>query len=220
MPTARATKKQSPKRKSSSSSGSRRGAGPKRTDAIALIKQDHREVKELFNRFEKAGETAHKEKRRLVDQMITELSRHAVIEEQILYPWAREYIDQSDDEVLEAIEEHHVVKWLLWELEDLSPTDERFDAKVTVMMEAVRHHMEEEEGELLSDLRDVATRAELLDLGDGLQQAKRRAPTRPHPRSPDTPPGNIVAAPIVSALDHARDAGRDVVKRIGTAAGR
>ena len=54
--------------------------------------------------------------------MIVELSRHASIEEQILYPWAREYIDESDDEVLEALEEHHVVKWLLWELEDLPRT--------------------------------------------------------------------------------------------------
>jgi hypothetical protein len=152
--------------------------------------------------------------------MISELSRHAAIEEQILYPWAREYIDQSDDEVLEAIEEHHVVKWLLWELEDLSPTDERFDAKVTVMMEAVRHHVEEEESELFADLRDVATRAELMELGELLTEAKRRAPTRPHPRSPDTPPGNLLVAPIASALDHARDVGKDVVDRVSTAAGR
>ncbi len=180
-----------------------------------MLKQDHRDVEALFKKFERAGDGALQQKRKLVDQMIAELSRHASIEEQILYPWAREYIEDADDEVLEALEEHHVVKWLLWELEDLAPGDERFDAKVTVMMENVRHHVKEEESELFSDLRDVGTRAELLDLGDALLAAKRRAPTRPHPRGADTPPGNVMTAPIASALDHAREVGRDVVERIG-----
>ena len=201
-------------KKKSASSRRPRSSRPKQTDAIALLKQDHREVKQLFDRFEKAGDNAHKEKRKLVDEMITELSRHASIEEQILYPWAREYIQDSDDDVLEAIEEHHVVKWLLWELEDLDPTDERFDAKVTVLTENVRHHIEEEESELFSDLRDVATRSELVELGEALAKAKRGAPTRPHPKGPDTPPGNVVTAPIVSALDHAREVGKDVAKRV------
>lgn len=61
----------------------------------------------------------------------------------------------------------------------------------------------------------VATRSELLELGDALRAAKRRAPTRPHPRGPDEPPANLVATPIVAALDHAREAGKDVVGRIG-----
>jgi hemerythrin superfamily protein len=209
MPTTRTSAK-----KSRSASSAHRSRRPARVDAIALLKQDHREINELFKRFEKAGDGAFKQKRKLVDQMIAELSRHASIEEQILYPWAREHIDQADDEVLEALEEHHVVKWLLWELEDLSPGDERFDAKVTVMIENVRHHVTEEENELFSDLRDVATRTELLDLADALSAAKKRAPTRPHPRGADTPPGNVMTAPIASALDHAREVGRDVVGRV------
>ena len=83
------------------------------------------------------------------------------------------------------------------------------------MMENVRHHVKEEESELFPDLRDVATRTELLELGDALRAAKKRAPTRPHPRGADTPPANVMTAPIASALDHARDVGRDVVERIG-----
>ena len=144
-----------------------------------------------------------KQKRALVDQMIVALSHHASIEEQMLYPFARATIDQSDDEVLEALEEHHVVKWLLWELEDLNPSDERFDAKVTVMMENVRHHVKEEESELFSDLRDVATRTELLDLGDALRagQAARADPSAP--TGYGHPPGNVVTAPIAS-VDRAR----------------
>ncbi len=186
-------------------------------DAIALLKQDHREVDALFEKFERAGDGAHKQKRKLVDQMIEALSRHTSIEERVLYPWAREYIEDEDDTVLEALEEHHVVKWLLWELEDLDPSDERFDAKVTVMAENVRHHVKEEEQELFSDLRDVATKAELLDLGESLRKAKANAPTRPHPRGSDTPPVNVIAAPVTSALDHARELGKDVVERIGRA---
>ncbi len=174
-------------------------------------------MEDLFTRFERAGDGAHKQKRKLVDQMIEALSRHASIEERVLYPWAREYIQDEDDTVLEALEEHHVVKWLLWELEDLDPADERFDAKVTVMAENVRHHVKEEEQELFSDLRDVATKAELLDLGERLKEAKANAPTRPHPRGADTPPVNLLAAPVSSALDHARDVGKDVVGRISRA---
>jgi hemerythrin-like domain-containing protein len=202
------------KKSSRSTAASRRSTQPARTDAIALLKRDHRELEQIFKRFEKAGDGATKQKRKLVDQMIEELSRHASIEEQILYPWAREYIEDEDDKVLEALEEHHVAKWLLWELEDLDPTDERFDAKVTVLMENVRHHVKEEESELFSDLRDVGTRAELLELGDALRAAKKRAPTRPHPRAADTPPGNVVSAPIAAVLDHAREVGRDAIERV------
>jgi hemerythrin-like domain-containing protein len=200
------------------SRGRSRTRRPARQDAIALLKADHREVEDLFKRFERAGDGAHRQKRKLVDQMIEALSRHASIEERVLYPWAREYIEDEDDTVLESLEEHHVVKWLLWELEDLDPKDERFDAKVTVMAENVRHHVKEEEEELFSDLRDVATRGELLELGDALRKAKDDAPTRPHPRDADSPPLNVLTAPVASALDHARNAGKDVVERIGSRA--
>lgn len=210
------TKRQAPRKKSRTASSGRRTSRSARPDAIAVLKQDHHDVEALFKRFERAGDGARKQKRKLVDEIIVELSRHASIEEQVLYPWAREYIEAADDEVLEALEEHHVVKWLLGELEDLSPADERFDAKVTVMMENVRHHVKEEERDLFSDLRDVATRTELLELGDALRAAKQHAPTRPHPRGADTPPGNVMTAPIASALDHARDVGREVVGRIAS----
>jgi hemerythrin-like domain-containing protein len=203
--------------KSRASNGRARSRRPAQQDAIALLKADHREVEDLFTRFERAGDGAHKQKRQLVDQMIEALSRHASIEERVLYPWAREYIEDEDDTVLESLEEHHVVKWLLWELEDLDPRDERFDAKVTVMAENVRHHVKEEEDELFSDLRDVATRAELLDLAERLREAKRDAPTRPHPHAADEPPLNVLTAPVASALDHARGVGKDVVERIGRA---
>ena len=81
--------------------------------------------------------------------------------------------------------------------------DERYEAKVTVLMESVRHHVKEEERDLFPKVRKAMSRSELEDLGARLTAAKRAAPTRPHPRSPDTPPGNIVAAALTAPLDAA-----------------
>ena len=119
-------------------------------DAIKLLTQDHRAVERLFKAYERAGDRASKEKQRLADQVIRELSIHASIEEQFLYPTARELSDKLDSKVLEALEEHHLAKATLAELEKMSPSDERFDAKMTVLMENIRHHVEEEEEDSLS----------------------------------------------------------------------
>src|SRR3954447_1795103 len=114
-------------------------------DAITMLKDDHKAVEQLFKRFEKAGDGALAEKRKLVDSIIESLSVHAAIEEQLFYPVARATVPKTDDIALESLEEHHIVKWVLSELEDLDAHDERFDAKVTVLIENVRHHVEEEE---------------------------------------------------------------------------
>jgi hemerythrin superfamily protein len=179
-------------------------------DAITLLKDDHRTVKDLFRKFEQAGDRAYATKRKLVDRMIEELSIHASIEEQVFYPSVRHAIEQTEDDVLEALEEHHIVKWTLTELEKIDPKNERFDAKVTVLIESVRHHMEEEEGEMFPKVRKALSRTQLNDLGDLMERAKAAAPTRPHPSAPDEPPGNIAAAPVLAILD----AGKEVVQKV------
>ena len=189
---------------------------PARRDVIAVLKADHHEVEQLFRAFEKAGDHAYVEKRDLANRMIAALSAHAAVEEQILYPWVRATIRDADDQTLEALEEHHVVKWLLSEIEDMDPEHERFNAKVTVLTESVRHHVREEETEMFVDIRSVGTRAELLDLGEQIIAAKRNAPTRPHPRSSDTPPMNLIGGTVNAALDHAREVGRGVVGALGS----
>jgi hemerythrin superfamily protein len=186
------------------------GARTRRRDAIALLKDDHREVERLFNQYQKSPDASEREKRRLVDAMTTALSKHTAIEEQIVYPWARDTIEGADDTVLEAFEEHRVVKWLLTELTTLPAGDERFDAKVTVTIELVRQHVEEEESELFPDLRAVATRRELLDLGDQLRAAKARAPGV-------SALGGLGV--LGAAMEHARDVGKEVVDRIGALTG-
>ncbi|HWE70292.1 MAG TPA: hemerythrin domain-containing protein [Acidimicrobiales bacterium] len=182
-------------------------------DAITLLKSDHRSVEKLFKSYEKAGDRAKATKRKLVAQMIKELSIHAAVEEEIFYPAARRAVEETAPTVLESLEEHHIVKWVLSELEGMDPGDERFDAKVTVLIELVRHHVDEEEHGLFPQVRATLGRSRLAEIGDQLEKAKRTAPTRPHPRQPDTPPANLMAGMVAGVVDHARDAVKEMANR-------
>jgi hemerythrin superfamily protein len=149
-------------------------------DAITLLKDDHKTVEKLFKEFEKTKEAATPAaKRKLVRQMLKELTTHAYIEETIFYPTARAAVPGTEDHVLESVEEHHVVAWLLSELSHLDPDDETFDAKTTVLIENVRHHVEEEEQEWFPQVRKAMGRKELADIGERLEAAKAEAPTDP-----------------------------------------
>src|SRR5438270_1045480 len=183
-------------------------------DAVTLLRNDHRTVEGLFKKFEKAGPNATKTKKDLVEKIIEELSIHAAVEEQVLYPATRDAVPDASEEVLEALEEHHIVKWVLSELDGMDPTDERFTAKVTVLIENVRHHVEEEEGDLFPELRKAMKRKELEELAQALEKAKKTAPTHPHPRAPDTPPGNVIAGAAAGAVDRAQDTGKSTVRKI------
>jgi len=183
-------------------------------DAITLLKKDHRTVEDLFKRFEKLGDRAKKGKQDVVERIIKELSVHAAVEEAVLYPAIRSAIEDKkvEEVVLESLEEHHIVKWTLSELDGMSPEHERFDAKVTVLIESVRHHVEEEEQELFPKLAEAFDKEHRNELGDALAAAKKVVPTRPHPRMPDEPPGNILGAPGAALVDKALDAGRKLMR--------
>ncbi len=170
-----------------------------------MLKDEHKSVEKLFKDYEKTGDRAFKTRRDLVDRMIEELSKHAVIEEQLFYPVTRATVEDIDDVVLESIEEHHVVKWLLSELENTDVEDERFHAKVTVLIEAVRHHVQEEEAEYFPKVREELGRKALTELGDAMVEAREVAPSRPHPRAPSTPPENQVAGGVAAIVDRVGD---------------
>ncbi|MGI8940037.1 MAG: hemerythrin domain-containing protein [Iamia sp.] len=174
-------------------------------DAITMLKNDHKTVEKLFKRFEAAGERAYVEKRATVDRIIEELSVHAAVEEMIFYPVARATVADTEDIALESLEEHGVAKWLLSELDSLDPRDERFDAKVTVLIENVRHHVEEEEQDFFPQVRAELGRNDLQELGDAMVGAKKTAPTNPHPRSPDTPPANLLVGTVAGVADRIGD---------------
>ena len=142
------------------------------TDAIVLLRNDHKAVEKLFKRFEGLGDDDLVEKRSVVDEVLAELATHTRIEEEVFYPAVREALPDEEDTVLEGYEEHHVVKGTLAELADLAPDAERFDAKVTVLIEMVRHHVEEEEQEMFPAVREAMGRKALQELGATMETAK------------------------------------------------
>ena len=180
-------------------------------DAITLLKADHKDVEKQFRVFEHAGTRARVAKANSAAAAVRELSIHAAIEEQIFYPSLRDEVPSIAEEVLQGLEEHHVVKWLCSEIESCSPDDERFEAKMTVLIENVRHHVREEESDLFPVVRSALGRKRLADLGELLDKAKGAAPTHPHPRSPDSPPANLVVGVVAGAFDRARDVGQRLV---------
>src|SRR5512133_4004372 len=119
----------------------------KTTDAIAVLKKDHAEVERLFTRFEKSPSAP--ERRRLAERIVRELSIHAAIEEQLVYPRLRGRLDGDEGDVLLALEEHHFAKVALAEIEALPEESDRLEPKVRVLAENVRRHVQEEERELL-----------------------------------------------------------------------
>ena len=174
-------------------------------DAITLLKEDHHNVEQLFKRFESSGHGAHRERQHLTARVIEALSVHSAIEEQVFYPFVRANLEESAAQVLEGLEEHHVVKLLLSELESSEPTDERFAPKMAVLIESVRRHVKEEEGELFASVRSHLARGILSDLGEAMLAARNISPTHPHPRSPDTPPANRLLGPVLSVAEHVGD---------------
>jgi hemerythrin superfamily protein len=215
-------------------------------NAVAVLKNDHRHFEHLFQRFERSRST--EEHKRIADTLVRELSIHATIEEQLVYPRLRQALAGDSgaprsprpgrararrggrtrsaplaDEraVLVALEEHHFAKVALVEIEKLAATDGRFESKVRVLAENVRHHVEEEERDLLPALERSLSAEELDDLGDVLTKAKKLAPNRPHPGAPDEPPANLLAGAAASAYDHgllavrrALGSARDLVRRV------
>ena len=159
-------------------------------DAITSLREDHRRVEKLFKEFEKLekNDAPAEQKRKVVGEVIRELTEHAWIEEQVFYPEVRQQVEEAEDVVLEGLEEHHIVKWTLSELEGMKGDEERFDAKTKVLIESVRHHVEEEEGEMFPKVREVIKRKALLELGEKMDGARAKAPTSPQPKAPDEPP--------------------------------
>ncbi|MEP6715794.1 MAG: hemerythrin domain-containing protein [Terriglobia bacterium] len=118
---------------------------PSKTNAIAMLKADHKTVKGLFAEFEEAKGRAAK--RKIVNKALLKLKIHATLEEEIFYAAVRRHVGR---EVMnEADEEHHVAKVLIAELDGMNGSEDHYDAKFTVLAENVKHHIKEEEGEML-----------------------------------------------------------------------
>jgi hemerythrin superfamily protein len=149
------------------------------TDAIVLLKADHKEIKKVFREFQNAGEDATSKKGDLVDRMVELLTMHTYIENEVMYPEVRRLVPDLEDDILESYEEHHVADVLVTELVALKPDAERFDAKTSVLIENVTHHIEEEEQEWFPKVRAALGRKQLAELGEQLLAAREKAPRSP-----------------------------------------
>ena len=118
-------------------------------------------------------------KGKLVEQIIELLTVHTYIENEVMYPRVRALLPDLEDDILESYEEHHVADVLVMELVGMKPDDERFTAKATVLIENVRHHIDEEEQEWFPQVREGLGRKVLQEIGAEMEKARKKAPRSP-----------------------------------------
>lgn len=167
MPTARTETSSRKANGRRSTAKSAKASGP---NALTLLRNDHTEVSEMFEKFEKRKDKmTAKQKEALVDEICTALTVHAQIEEEIFYPAVRPEID-DEDMMDEAVVEHQSLKELIAKIEDEGSEGEYYDAHVKVLGEYVKHHVKEEQNEMFKKVR--ATDIDLKELGARLEQRK------------------------------------------------
>lgn len=146
-------------------------------DIYELLKKDHETVASLFDKLEETAEDEADERERLFAEIDRELTIHAEIEESIFYP-ALKNAEKTHDEVMEAIEEHQIVKQLMAEMQDLGTEDDQWEAKLTVLREIVEHHVEEEENEMFPKAKKVLDDDEAEALAERVEEEKHQLEER------------------------------------------
>jgi hemerythrin-like domain-containing protein len=176
-------------------------------DVIEVLEHDHREVEQMFAELEslRGASTDEQKTRRkdLADQVTIELVRHSVAEEVLVYPQVEEKV--SAEEAEHAREEHAEAEETLARLEKLDADDPGFDDELATLMEEIRHHIRDEEGQMFAHMRQVIDAEELRKLGSRVEAFKKVAPTRPHPHVPNEPLPRLAAGPAASLFDRMRD---------------
>lgn len=143
-------------------------------NAVQILLKDHEEIKEFFSQFEESGERARKKKQTIAEKVIKEIKSHSQLEEQIFYPAVREQADKETQEVvLEGIEEHRIADFMMARLQETQPEDETFDAKFKALMESVRHHLKEEEHKLFPEAKKILGK-ELDRLGAEMEALEKQ----------------------------------------------
>ena len=176
-------------------------------DVIEVLEHDHREVEQMFAELEQLrGATTDEQtsrRKELTDQVTIELVRHSVAEEVLVYPKVDDKV--SKEEADHAREEHAEAEETLKRLEKLDADDPSFDDELAELMKEIRHHIEDEEGEMFAHMREVIDEDELRTLGERVEAFKKVAPTRPHPNVPNEPLPRVAAGPAASLFDRMRD---------------
>lgn len=147
------------------------------TDAIVLLKGDHREIRKLFRAYRPAEDSDTRG--RLAERIVQELTVHTYLEDEVMYPAIRSSLPELAQEMEQAHQEHHVADLLCMEITDMDPGDGEFDAKVAVLIEAVTLHIEREEHDWFPQVRAAIGRKSLQEIGERMLTARQTAPVRP-----------------------------------------
>lgn len=141
-------------------------------DVFKLLEKDHEKVKGIFNKLAETSDGAQKTRETLYKELAAELTVHAKVEELIVYPRLKE-VEELQEQVEEAVDEHHEAETLLEELAGISKDDKQWLVKLAELQEAVEHHVQEEEQELFPQARDFLDDDELTELGKAVEQEKK-----------------------------------------------
>ncbi|MEU8025795.1 MULTISPECIES: hemerythrin domain-containing protein [Micromonospora] len=164
------------------------------TDAIVVLKEDHKEMRRLFRAFQDAQDGPASQRQKLVGQILEALTVHTYLENEVMYPEVRKLLPDLEDDILESYEEHHVADLLCAELATMDADDDHFNAKTTVLIENVEHHVEEEEQEWFPKVREALGRRQLQEIGERMLALRADAP-----RSPTAPKAIKKALDAVTA---------------------
>jgi iron-sulfur cluster repair protein YtfE (RIC family) len=176
---------------------------------IEALRHDHDEVRAMFARLEAStGE----QRRELFQQLLGELVRHEVAEEEILRPISKR--DAGEAIASARIKEESRAEELLKEMEKLDPASAEFTSNLARLRREVERHAEAEETKEFPRVVAKETTEQLEQMGRAYEVAKLAAPTRPHPSTPNTPVASMLVGPFVAVMDRARDAVRDALKSI------
>jgi hemerythrin superfamily protein len=173
-------------------------------NVIEELKADHREVQDLFDQIN-ALPPGDARRREIADRFTIELVRHSVAEEMYLYPAVRRHVDGGDAMADKELADHAKVERMLKQLEGLDADRSGFDSLVAGIISEVVTHVTDEENRLLPALAAACSPEQLNELGEKIRSAKDKAPTRPHPNAPTSPPMNKLLAPGAGLVDRARD---------------
>jgi hemerythrin-like domain-containing protein len=172
-------------------------------DVVDILTTDHHEVLGLLQQIKITVDA--EERRDLADTVISELVRHSVAEEMYVYPAMKKYLPDGDEAVDHDVEEHKELEQTMKELEATDAQSSEFTQLLTQLETILRDHVSDEENEQFPELRARVPREELIEIGGKVENAKKLAPTRPHPMAPNNEVFHKLVGPGVGLVDRLRD---------------
>jgi hemerythrin superfamily protein len=172
-------------------------------DVVDILTTDHHEVLDLLQQIKITSDA--EERRDLADTFISELVRHSVAEEMYVYPAMKKYLADGDEAVDHDVEEHKELEQTMKKLEAVEAQSSEFTELLGQLETILRDHVSDEENEQFPELRAQVPRDELIEIGEKVENAKKLAPTRPHPLAPNNEVFHKLVGPGVGLVDRLRD---------------